>query len=499
MIPGIDAGNFRFKLAAGDKAGNPLIVTNRLGEPFIRSVVYFAEDGSILVGTEAENAALAEPERAVFDWKRAMGTDTVLYTDPSGRQYKAKDVLAIFLKEVKETIEAKTGEVCEEVVITNPANYNNRQKDETKWAAGQAGLKVLLLVHEPTAAALGNEFHKRKNSKALIFDLGGGTFDVSLIQTKGNLSEVIATNGDPKLGAVDFNACLKQMLLEQYNDRHSYIPDRKDQPVFYQDLAQRVEQLKLSLTAGKRAQIVLSCNGDQLKATVTREQFNSRVKSLVDRAMERTRQTVQDAGLAFQQIDEVYAVGGGSMPPVITEQLEKLTGKKVSRRCEPHAAAAMGAVIAGRLECDRQRRAYNTSGGTLPPLDFYLRDILSRPIGVAGLDDNEQERCFVLLRKDTPMPSIQTRVFSMSEPNQTTVLIRVLDGEDGSKADDCVELGSFELKDLPARPDLIGRIEITFHIDKNGMLTATARDTVSGKTAELQITYKNNAQDAGKN
>jgi len=243
MIGGIDAGNFRLKMSCADSTGNPNLITNRLGEPFIRSVVYFAEDGSTIVGTEAENAALANPERAVFDWKQSMGTDTVLYQDGKNKICKAKDILAHLFREAKKTIEAKTGEVCEEVIVTDPANYNDLQKKETLDAASEAGLKVLLLLHEPTAAALGNEFHKRKNSRALVFDLGGGTFDVSIVQNKGNLCEVIATNGEQKLGGKDFNNCLSELIQEQFEAKHNYRPNPKDHPVFCQDLAQRVEQL----------------------------------------------------------------------------------------------------------------------------------------------------------------------------------------------------------------------------------------------------------------
>jgi len=287
-----------------------------------------------------------------------------------------------------------------------------------------------------------------------------------------------------------------EIILEQFEDKHGYRPNRKDHPVFCQDLAQRVEQLKLALTVQQQSQLVLSCNGDQLTATVTREQFNAKCSHLVQKAMKKTLQTVKDANLDWQGIDEIYAVGGPSLMPIIGEQLEKLTGKKISRRCEPHCAAALGAAIAGRLECQRLGRPYIVSGLTLPPIDYYLRDILSRSIGVAVLDENSREICCVLLAKNIPIPSIQTRTFKMTEPNQTTALIRVLDGEDGAEASQCVELGKFELKDLPPRPDLIGRIEIIFNLDASGILTATARDTVSGKTAELQITYKNKAEAA---
>jgi len=496
MIAGTDAGNYRFKMAVPDAAGNPKLITNRFGEPFIRSVVYFAEDGSIIVGTEAENAALADPKRAVFDWKRSMGTKKALYKAKNGKSYRAKDILVILLKEAKETIEAKTGEVCEEVTITIPANYTDVQKQQTEDAAGEAGLKVLYMPKEPTAAALGNELHKRKNSKALVFDLGGGTFDVSILDNKGNVCEVIATNGDPKLGGIDFNKCLSEIILGQFEKAHGYRPDPKDHPVFDQDLCQRVEQLKLALTVQQQSQVVLSCDGDSLTASVTRGQFNERVRSLVETAIKTTEMTVKDANLSWNDIDEVYAVGGASLPPIVRDELEKLSGRKISRRCEPHCAAALGAVIAGRLEYARLGKEYRVKGGTLPPPDFYVREILSRSIGVAVLDDNDRELCSEILTKNTRIPSIQTRTYKMSEPNQSEVLIRVLDGEDGAEASKCVELGRFELKDLPARPDLIGRIEITVNLDRNGMLTATSRDTESGKTAEMKITYKNKAEAA---
>jgi len=497
MIPGIDAGGFRFKVAIPDLAGNPQILTNRLGEPSTRCVVFFAEDGSILVGTEAENAALLSPERAVSDWKGHMGTEDVLYRAPDGKEYKTPDILGIILKKVKEeTIEAKTGEVCEEAVITTPANYTDIQKEQTKDAAEQAGLKVLLMPHEPTAAALGNGLHKKRNCRAFVCDVGGVTTDVSIVHTKGNLCEVIATNGKQKLGGRDFNACLEEILLEEFEALHHYLPRRKEQPIFYQDLSVRVEQLKLSLTASQHAQTVLSCNGDLLKATITRDQFNSSVLPLVEEIMKMAEQTVKDANLGWDSIDEIFAVGGGIMPPIVVEHLERLAGKKVSRRCEPHCAAALGAVIAGRLEYARLGKEYRISTGTLPPPNFYLREILSRSIGVAVLDDNQKEICSEMLAKDIPIPSTQARVFKMSEPDQTDVLVRILDGEDGQEAAKCVELGRFELKDLPARPDLIGRIEIVFQLDVNGVLTATARDTVSGKTVELTVSYKNSADHA---
>jgi molecular chaperone DnaK len=218
--------------------------------------------------------------------------------------------------------------------------------------------------------------------------------------------------------------------------------------------------------------------------------FNSWVMDIAEKTMERTRKTIKEANLDIADIDEVYAVGGGSMMPIIIELLESLTGKKVSKRCEPHYAAALGAVIAGRLEYRRQGKEYKCGDLVLPSPDWIVHDILSHSIGVLALDDNHDDVCSEILAKDTPIPSTQTKLFKLSEPNQTAVTIKILEGKDGQGASECLPLGHFDLEGLPPRPDMIGRIEITFSLDSNGLLTATARDNASGKTGEMQIDYE---------
>jgi len=255
---------------------------------------------------------------------------------------------------------------------------------------------------------------------------------------------------------------------------------------------QRIEQVKITLSVQQQGQITLFCEGKQIQMTITREQFNSWVADLVEKTMQITAKTVQDAGLNFAQIDETYAVGGGSMMNTVTENLEKLTGKKISRRCEAHCAAAYGAVVAGRIEYGRQGKPYKCGEGdvTLPPPDIILHDILSHTIGVMVLDENNKEICNEVLARNTAIPSIQTKLFKLTEPNQTAVTIRILEGEDGAAAGDCLSLGHFELLDIPPRPDLIGRIEVTLSLDSNGLLSAKARDNASGKTSEMEIDYK---------
>lgn len=490
MIPSIDAGNSRFKCAVADVAGNPKLITNRFGEPFTPSAVFFASDGSIIVGTEAINAGFVEPSRLVTNWKRAMGTDESLYTANDGVSYYAMDVLAILLEDAKDNIEAKTGQVVNEAVITVPANYTGLQKQQTIDAALKAGMKVVTLPHEPTAAALGNELYKQNNSTALVYDLGGGTFDVSIVQTKGNVCKIIATGGDPEIGGRDFNDRIGKKLLEEFESVNGFKPSEDKHAIFFQEMSQKIEQLKISLSVQTQTQVVLFCEGKQLQMTVTREQFNSWVRDIAEKTVQKTKLVINDASLDISDIDELYAVGGGSMMPIVIELLEGLIGKKISKRCEPHCAAAFGGILSGRLAYQRQGKNYTIGNVVLPSPMAIVHEILSHAIGVLALTGDTNEVCSEILGKETPIPSIQTKVFQLGQPNQTAVTIKVLQGENGQGAKDCLTLGHFELNDLPPRGDLIGRIEVTFSLDNNGLLTAKARDIVSGKEEQMQINYE---------
>ena len=489
MIPSIDAGNSRFKCAVADVAGNPKLITNRFGEPFTPSAVFFSPDGETIVGTEAINAGFVEPSRLVTNWKRAMGTDKPFYTADDGTAYQAMDVLAILLKDAKDNIEAKTGQIVNEAVITVPANYTDLQKQQTIDAAQKVGMKIVTLPHEPTAAALGNELYKQNNSTALVYDLGGGTFDVSIVQTKGNVCNIVATGGDPNIGGRDFNDRISEKLLEEFESINSFRPSEDTHAVFFQEMSQKIEQLKISLSVQARSQVVLFCEGRQLQTTITREQFNSWVRDIAEKTIRKTRQVIEDADLDISQIDQVYAVGGGSMMPIVAELLEELTGKKISKKCEPHSAAALGGILSGRLECQRQGKNYVVGDVVLPAPTTIVHEILSHTIGVLVREQDKRDICSEILSKDTPVPSIQTKMFKLAESDQTAVIIEVLEGENGKNSKDCLALGHFELNGLPPRPDMIGRIEVTFSLDNNGLLTAKARDIVSGKEEQMQIDY----------
>ena len=489
---GMDLGTTRTKIAMLTESGEPQLLTNRQGETFTFSEVYFPGDGTHYIGTEAKNAALAEPKRSVANWKAHIGTDKVLYIDDDGTEYMAVNIASIIIKTIINDIEAKMQDTVGELVITVPANYTNAQKQDTKKAAEMAGVKVLLMPHEPTAGALGNHVNKLKNGTVIVCDIGGGTTDISVIKAKGNVCEVTATGGIPKLGGRDFNRRIKDHVIDAFETKFSYRPNEDEHAIFHQDLETRIEQAKINLSVQKQANIVVSNNGDMLNLTITRQKFEELVADLINQIVDITEKTLKEGSLGWADIDAIYPIGGASMMPKIVESLEKASGKSVVSNCEAHCAVALGAAVAVRLEYERLGKQVQVGSVTLPPINYYMRDILSRSIGVSALDKSDQEVCCEILGKETPIPSLQTRKFMLSELGQTNVRIHILQGVEGQKAKDCESLGHFDLKELPSSSDHGSRIEVTFDLDANGLLTASARDMVSNKKEELKLDYNNN-------
>ena len=490
-ILGIDAGNSRMKMAGCDPLGNPVLLHNRDGEPFTPSVVYFAPEGGIIVGTEALNAGYADPKRAIFNWKRYMGTDTILYVDERGKQYRAEDIEEILLKHQKDCYVAKFGQEPEDVMISVPANFTDPQKEATLRAAKNAGLNASQVVHEPTAAGLGNNLHKRAGSRFLIYDLGGGTFDVSIIEVAGQDFNVITTTGEPHLGGQDINAVILEIVLDKFEAEHGFRPHPHKHPLFFMEAGNRIESMKIALSTRTEARLAVTCDGHLLNMTLTRSEFDKAVQPLVDKSMACVEQAMKDANLNISQIDGILLVGGASKMPIISSEIEKRFGKKPEAGVEPDYAAAFGNVVAGRMKREREGRPLIIGGVALPPSDRRYSDVTAYSIGVSALDDEDRLRNVLLLEKGVPMPSEQVRLFKLATPLQTQAMVEILQGVDGMMREKCTLLGHFELTGLPPQQEKTPRIEIRMRIDANGMLTANARDTVSGKTAELVIDYKN--------
>jgi len=490
LLLGIDAGNSRMKMAVCDPQGNPTLLHNDCGEPYTPSVIYFAPEGGVLVGTQALNASFTDPGRVVTNWKRHMGTDNVLYTADDGKEYRAEDILQILLERCRNDFVNKMGQDPEDVVISVPANYTDPQKEATQTAARNAGLNVLRLIHEPTAAALGNSVHRRGANLSVIYDLGGGTFDISVVQAQGDGLNVIATGGEARLGGESFNSRMEAMLLEKFEGEHGYCPDRDKHLLFFQEATCRIEQAKVVLSSRPEATVAVTCEGKLCSMPVTRQQFEEACGDLVAKTVERVKQTLAEVGLQAGQIDEILLVGGASRMPMVAAALPKLFGKPPQSDVEPDYAAAYGNLIACRIDRERQGRPLVTNNVALPPLRFRYGDVTAHPIGVCVLDD-EKMLNHVLLDKGKPFPSEHTEHFRLAEANQTDALVEILQGPKSGLKDKCAMLGHFELTSLPPQSDTQPRIEVLMRIDINGILSARARDTISGKSAELEIDYKN--------
>lgn len=353
------------------------------------------------------------------------------------------------------------------------------------------GLRVLCLPTEPVAAGLGNEIHLRGDGLVIVYDLGGGTFDCSLIRVTGNLLEVLQTNGDPHLGGQDVNARIREHALRMFEEEHGYIPDPVKSAVFHGDLDTRVEQFKTALTTRETASLIINDGAHVLNRKVKRSEVESWIGDLVQRSLDKVTQTLDEAGVGWDDVTAIFPVGGGSRMPLVQQALERLSGKKVSQNVEPDYAAALGGVVAARMEIERQGRRAESESGTLPPLNYFSREVTSHPLGVSALNGSKEPVQNVLLSKGTPYPSTQIKVFGLVQPNQIEAEITVLEGEAGASEKECLRLGAFHLKDLPPYPDIgTDRIEVEFHLDANGLLTAKARDLKSGIMADMKIEYK---------
>ena len=492
---GIDLGNSNTNIATPDHQGNPVVMPNEVGELYTPSAAYFDGD-RILVGVEALNALILDPSKGVINWKRHMGTDEVLCTGPDDKEYRARDIAAILLKHVAEVYAQKTGRLLSEAAVSVPANYTDRQKQETIKAGEVAGIEVFLTPHEPSAAGFGNKVHQRGDGLVLLLDLGGGTFDVSLLSVSGNYVEVKATNGDPALGGQDFNRRLIDLVLERLEEEHGSRPTREGDPVLWQDVVQRVEQVKLSLSARESAPLMLSFDGRVFSTKITRADLADRTQDLLGRAMDLSERTLSEAGVGFDQVREILRVGGASQMPCFDEAIEKRFGRKSSCHTEPFYAVVLGTMLLGRLEKERTGVQLEVDGRKLPPLEFRARDVTAHPIGVRTQDDHGRLVNSIILKKGIPIPSDHTRAYQLAEPGQTNASIHVIQGS-APLADDCELRGALELEGLLPIHDRPHQIDIRLRIDKNGMLTAEAYDPACGKRVEMAVQYELNGKKVG--
>ena len=470
-IIGIDLGTTNSAVAVLE-GGEPKIITNPDGGRTTPSVVSF-KNGESQVGDVAKRQAITNPD-TIISIKSHMG-EAGYKVNANGKDYTPQEISAMILQYIKGYAEEYLGEKVEKAVITVPAYFNDAQRQATKDAGKIAGLEVERIINEPTAAALAYGLDKLdKDEKILVYDLGGGTFDVSILELGDGVFEVLSTNGDTHLGGDDFDNKVIDYLAEQFKSENGV--DLKDDKLALQRLKDAAESAKKTLSSANEAQIDLPfiASGDNgplhLQTSLTRAKFNELTADLIKKAEQPVLSALKDAGLSFSDIDEVILNGGSTRIPAVQESVKKMTGKEPNHSINPDEAVALGAAVQGGVITGDVK-------------DVVLLDVTPLSLGIETMGGVFTK----LIERNTTIPTSKSQVFSTAADNQPAVDIHVLQGERSMAADNKT-LGRFQLADIPAAPRGVPQIEVTFDIDRNGIVNVSAKDL--GTQREQKITIQ---------
>ncbi len=477
-VIGIDLGTTNSCVAVME-GGEAVVIPNREGNRTTPSVVGFKKDGERIVGETAKRQAITNPDRTVISIKRHMGTNHKTTID--GKEYTPQEISAMILQKLKADAEEYLGTSVTQAVITVPAYFNDSQRQATKDAGKIAGLEVLRIVNEPTAAALAYGLEKNEDQTILVFDLGGGTFDVSILELSDGLFEVKATSGDNRLGGDDFDEVIIQYLVSEFKKEQG-VDLSKDKAAVQRlkDAAEKAKkELSTVLTTTISLPFITVVDGvpQHLELNLTRAKFEELSADLVERTMGPTRRALQDSGLSTDKIDKVVLVGGSTRIPAVQEAVKKLIGKEAYKGVNPDEVVAVGAAVqAGVLTGDVK--------------DVVLLDVTPLSLGIETAGGVFTK----MIDRNTTIPTSKSQVFSTYADNQTSVEIHVLQGERAMAADNKT-LGRFILGDIPPAPRGIPQIEVTFDIDANGIVNVSASDKGTGKSQKITITSSSGLSD----
>ena len=476
---GIDLGTTNSCVSVME-GGEPVVIPNAEGMRTTPSVVAFSKDGERIVGEPAKRQAVTNPDRTIASIKREMGRDHKVSID--GKDYSPQEISAIILQKLKSDAEAYLGDTVTEAVITVPAYFTDAQRQATKDAGKIAGLNVKRIINEPTAASLAYGLDKTDHEeKILVFDLGGGTFDVSILEIGDGTFEVLSTSGNNQLGGDDFDEVLVNYIADEFKKTEGV--DLRQDKMSLQRLKDAAEKAKKELSSTLNTNVNLpfitaTAEGPKhLNMDITRAKFEELTAFLVEKTMEPTRKALADSGLSISEVDKVILVGGSTRIPAVQEAIKKFTGKEPHKGINPDECVAIGAAIqAGVLAGDVK--------------DVLLLDVTPLSLGIETLGGVFTK----IIERNTTIPTKKSQVFSTAADNQTAVDIHVLQGE-RSMAGDNVTLGRFQLMDIPAAPRGIPQIEVTFDIDSNGIVHVGAKDLGTGKEQKITITSSTNLSD----
>ncbi len=478
-IIGIDLGTTNSCVAVME-GGEPTVIPNPEGARTTPSVVAFTKDGERLVGQVAKRQAITNPDKTISSIKRDMGTDRKVTID--GKQYTPQEISAMILQKLKSDAEAYLGEKVTQAVITVPAYFSDSQRQATKDAGKIAGLDVKRIINEPTAASLAYGLAKDVDQKIMVYDLGGGTFDVSILEIGDGVFEVLATSGNNRLGGDDFDEKVLNYLADEFKKENGI--DLREDKMALQRLKEAAEKAKIELSGMTSTNVNLpfitadATGPKHLDITLTRAKFDELTADLVEKTMGPSRDAMSEAGLTPGQIDKVLLVGGSSRIPAVQEAVKRLTGKEPHKGINPDECVAIGAAVqAGVLTGDVE--------------DLVLLDVTPLSLGIETMGGVFTK----LIDRNTTIPTNKSQIFSTAADGQTSVEVHVLQGEREMAAYNKT-LGRFNLNNIPPAPRGVPQIEVSFDIDANGIVNVKAKDLGTGKEQAITITASSNLSDA---